>query len=209
MTIPMCSSSMCHIGKKHTAFSLLDNRSNFATDTHFTASQFWLPDNQFNKTWPWVTTVRLTWLWIPNLCPCHCCTREIHDSILSHSKTSDARPSYLFYFVLCVCDHKQTLSVSSSWSGCNWGAAAEASEAAYSNLLVTLSIPETDDDNERVVCATLSSYSNADGTCYFHSSKLHDTNIFESFYPYTKQVTMHQIDLSYPYIHLSACIPAW
>ena len=127
------------------------------------------------------------------------------DSILSHPKTSDLRPSYLFYTVLCVCDHKQTLSVSSSWSGCNWGTAAEASETAYSNLLVTLSITETDDDNERVVCATRSSYSNADGTCYFHSSKLHDTNIFESFCPYTKQVTMCQLrpELS---IHTPFCL---
>ena len=35
--------------QKHKVFSLLDNRSNFATVTYFTASQFWLPDNQFNK----------------------------------------------------------------------------------------------------------------------------------------------------------------
>jgi len=52
------------------------------------------------------------------------------DSILSHSRlvTCDLHTYFTSY---CMRDHKQIHSGSGSWSGCNWGAAAEASEAGY------------------------------------------------------------------------------
>jgi len=43
------------------------------------------------------------------------------------SRGGDSRPSYLLYFVLCVCNNKQTHSRSSSWRGCgghNWRTAS-------------------------------------------------------------------------------------